>query len=339
MASTARIFLTGASGYIGGDVLQALRSAHPEYNLTVLLRDDAKVAVISKSYPDVRVVLGDLDSTSLIEEEARQADIIVHAASSSHIKSVEAIARGLARRDGSSPGYWIQVSGASALSISDIVNSTYGQGTDKVFSDVDGANEVRDIIHQNAAKRAIDNFLLNLAGPKTALVLPPIIYGQGRGVIKQRSVQIPELARVAIQTRTAVQVGKGENTWSNVHISDITDIFVKLIEKAVQAEDGNLWNKNGIYFAGNAMVSFKRISQLVAEAVHNLGLADSTSVKELDHDEADRLSAHAGILWGTNAQQNSQRARQVLGWSPKGKSLEEEIPDTVRVEASRLGML
>jgi hypothetical protein len=41
------------------------------------LRDSDKAAIISKAYPRVRVVLGDLDSTSLIEEEARQADVVI----------------------------------------------------------------------------------------------------------------------------------------------------------------------------------------------------------------------------------------------------------------------
>jgi nucleoside-diphosphate-sugar epimerase len=86
-------------------------------------------------------------------------------------------------------------------------------------------------------------------------VFPPIIYGRGRGIIKQRSIQIPELARVTIETGRAIQVGKAESTWSNVHISDVSDLFVKLVEKAVQKETGeNLWNQEGLYFPGNSML-------------------------------------------------------------------------------------
>jgi nucleoside-diphosphate-sugar epimerase len=234
-------------------------------------------------------------------------------------------------------GHWIQVSGATVLSIPDIASGTYGEKSDKVYSDVDGADEVRQLIQQNSAKRVVDNKLLNLTGPKTALVFPPIIYGQGRGPIKQRSVQIPELARAAIQNRKAIQVGKGESTWSNVHISDISDIFVRLVEKAVQgADDSTLWNRNGLYFAGNAMLNFKGISQLIAKAAHSQGLTEDTAVAEISHEEADNVSGHAGILWGTNARQISQRARQLLGWAPKGIALDEEIPYTVRIEAARL---
>jgi hypothetical protein len=94
------------------------------------------------------------------------------------------------------------------MSISDIVNRRFGEVSDQVFSDVDGADEVREIIHQHSSRRVVDDFVPNLTGPQTALILPPIIYGQGRGILKQRSVQIPELAPLAIQNRAAAQVGK-----------------------------------------------------------------------------------------------------------------------------------
>jgi hypothetical protein len=77
----------------------------------------------------------------------------------------------------------------------------------------------------------------------------------------------------------------------------------------------------------------------VAQAALSLGLADSASVKSISYDEAENLSDHAGILWGTNAEQRSQRALQLLGWSPKADSLEKDIPAIVRAEAASMGLL
>lgn len=62
-------------------------------------------------------------------------------------------------------------------------------------------------------------------------------------------------------------------------------------------------------------------------------------MKQISHEEADSLSGHASVVLGTNAQEKAQRARKYLGWNPTGISLEEEIPNTVHVEASRLGLL
>lgn len=68
---------TGASGYIGGDILYLLNSNSPQYSCAVLLRDEKKAEIVSKAYPHVRVVLADLDAVDVIEEEARQADVVI----------------------------------------------------------------------------------------------------------------------------------------------------------------------------------------------------------------------------------------------------------------------
>lgn len=153
-------------------------------------------------------------------------------------------------------GHWIQISGASLLSFPEIEQNVYGEPSDKVYNDYDGVEEVRQLIKRYSTKRLVDSFFLNLANspnrPKTALVFPPLIYGRGRGPVNQRSVQVPESAKATLQRRAGFQVGKGQSICSNVHITDISQIFAKLVEKAVQGEDnGELWNENGLYFAEN----------------------------------------------------------------------------------------
>ncbi|KAE8146809.1 hypothetical protein BDV25DRAFT_143342 [Aspergillus avenaceus] len=334
-----RIFLTGASGYIGGNVLHLLLEKHPEYEVSVLVRDAAKGAKIAEVYPRVRVVQGELDSLAVVEEEARRADVVVHAAASNHIESAEAVFRGLSDPTREKTGYWIQVSGATLLSAPEIEKGVFGEPSEKIYGDIDNEEDIKSIIRQYSAKRVVDSFILNSpSSPKTAVVVPPIIYGQGQGPIKQRSVQIPELARITLQHKTGYQVGRGLSVWSNVHIADISSIFVALVEKAAAGDDGPYWNENGIYLAENGAISFGDISRRVAEEATKLGLS-STDVKEVDHAEADELSPHAGILLGTNARAKAQRARKVLGWTPTGGSLQEEIAETVRIEAVALGLL
>ena len=58
-------------------MLHALQEKHPEYEISVLVRDSSKGEKITRAHPNVRIVLGELDSTSSIEEEARKADIVV----------------------------------------------------------------------------------------------------------------------------------------------------------------------------------------------------------------------------------------------------------------------
>lgn len=69
---------TGATGYIGGDALHALYKAHPEYQISALVRDPAKSAdVFAKEYPNVRIVQGSLDDGDLVADEAAKADVVL----------------------------------------------------------------------------------------------------------------------------------------------------------------------------------------------------------------------------------------------------------------------
>jgi hypothetical protein len=73
------VFRTGSTGYIGGDALYAIVKAHPEYEITALVRNPDKGAQVAVDYPKVKLVYGDLDSSDLLEEESKKADIVCRA--------------------------------------------------------------------------------------------------------------------------------------------------------------------------------------------------------------------------------------------------------------------
>lgn len=54
--------------------------AHPDYDITCLVRNSDKGAQIASQYSRVRLVYGDLDSAELLDEEAQKADIILRKA-------------------------------------------------------------------------------------------------------------------------------------------------------------------------------------------------------------------------------------------------------------------
>jgi N-acetyl-gamma-glutamylphosphate reductase len=73
----AKIFATGITGYIGGDAIYAIVTAHPEYEVSALVRDKEKGAEVVKAHPNIRIVHGELEDSELLEEEASKADIIL----------------------------------------------------------------------------------------------------------------------------------------------------------------------------------------------------------------------------------------------------------------------
>lgn len=159
------------------------------------------------------------------------------------------------------PLVWIQISGASLLSGPEIANASYGQARAQNHNDLQGVAEIRDII-SSSPKRVVDHLLLGLSSKqpnvRTAIIYGPLIYGLGRGLVNQRSIQLPDLAKATIQRGKGVQVGNGLSCWSNIHISDLSGLIVKLVKEAEGRGCGDLWNENGVYFAENGkMVRFR----------------------------------------------------------------------------------
>jgi N-acetyl-gamma-glutamylphosphate reductase len=71
-----KIFATGVTGYIGGDAVFAILAAHPEFDVTCLVRDQSKGAQVAEAHPGIKIVYGELDDGVLLEEAAANADIV-----------------------------------------------------------------------------------------------------------------------------------------------------------------------------------------------------------------------------------------------------------------------
>jgi nucleoside-diphosphate-sugar epimerase len=72
-----RIFITGVSGFIGGHFLNNLASTHPDYDIVGLVRTEDQAKIVAEKLPSVKIVIGDLDHTSLLIEESKKADVVI----------------------------------------------------------------------------------------------------------------------------------------------------------------------------------------------------------------------------------------------------------------------
>ncbi|RGP76564.1 hypothetical protein FLONG3_5226 [Fusarium longipes] len=331
------IFLTGASGYVGGQLLHELSQSHPDYTVATLVRDSHAAETISQKYPKVRTVVGDLDDSELVEREAERANIVLNVASNKHISSLQAIHRGLKKQPSA---YLIQISGASLLPVKDLASPSFkpGEPSNIVWDDLDGVSSIQDLIRSHES-RVVDNYILKIAQEtpsiKVANVAPPIIYGKGQGPINQRSVQIPSLAKVALERGHAVRAGRGLAAWTNVHVADLARLFVLLIENAVKGgDDKKVWGEDGIYLPGLSEISWADISDKVAQAAKDQGHIDTLEVEELWKPEVDSALPAGSVFFGSNARSKPRRATEVLGWKPSEAGLDVEIPRAVAEEAN-----
>ena len=287
------IFLTGATGYIGGSL--AARLVEAGSRVRGLVRSRESAALLTER--GIEPVLGGLDDADLLTREARAADGVIDTASADHAASVRALIAGL---EGSSKPL-LHTSGSSV--IGDDARGNHGSGT---LFDEDTPLVV------NATKqprRDIDLMVLGAAarGVRSAVICPSNIYGVGTG-LKPDSVQIPFLAANARKQGVVQIVGAGLNVWSNVHIDDVVDLYLLALAKAPAG---------AFYFAENGEASFGEIGAAIAR---RLGLPGVESLPpEVAAQRWGEPKAYFSL--GSNSRVRSVRARRELGWAPRHASV------------------
>ena len=276
-------------------------------------------------------------------EKTLTLSFILDCANSDHEKALQALIQGLRNHAQDHPGYLIHTSGTNILTFGDIERKLYGQISSKVYDDWEGVEEVLSL-PDSAPHRKTDGLVI-AAGTeeepkiKTAIVCPPMIYGKGRGPGNQRGHPLYELSKCTLEKKMGVYVGDGNNCATNVHVYDLSNCYLKLVEAAVEGSDRSIWGKQAYYFTENGEHVWGDISKVVASAAHKQGFIPSEEVVAISPEQANELTHLGSLLWGANCRCKAIRARKLLGWSPKEQSMEAEIPDIIHSEAKRLGLL
>src|SRR5262245_51956339 len=126
-----QIFVTGASGFIGGAVASALIA--DGHTVRGLVRSKAKADAVA-AY-GVEAVVGSLDDAALLQAEARAADAVVNAASSDHRGAVEALIAGL-----SGSGKPLIHSSGSSI----VADLAMGEPSDRIFHEATSIGTTTD---------------------------------------------------------------------------------------------------------------------------------------------------------------------------------------------------
>ncbi|KAB8078440.1 hypothetical protein BDV29DRAFT_166375 [Aspergillus leporis] len=341
--ASPKVFLTGITGYIGGEGFYALHQVHPDWQYSALVRNKDKAAQVTSKFPNVRIVLGDLGSADIIEEEVKNADIVFHYADCDHVASAEAIAKGAAHHTPERPVWWIHTSGTGILTVEDFRTNTWGLYRSKEYNDWEGVDELvnlpDDSLHRDVDKIVIATAQRNPQSVKTAIVCPPTIYGPGRGPGNQKSMQAYLLAAAVLRRKKGFLVGEGKNIWHQIHAQDLSGVYRALGEAAAAGGGDATWNDKGYYLAENGQFAWGDIQREVARVAYEKKLIPSPDVESLPDAQVTELNQFGLYAWGSSSRGHALRARKLLGWSPNKPSLKELIPEIVDIEAKELGLL
>lgn len=264
--------------------------------------------------------------------------------SSDHVPSAQAIAKGLAAgHTAGHPGTWLHVCGTGLLMWYDEAHGRVGEAPAPGESYDDVADIDRIVSLPDAAfHRAVDKVVLSAAAAaapavRVAIVGPPTIYGVGRGPANRRSRQVYGLAAWTLQHGFAPVIGAGRAEWDNVHIHDVSDLLVRLVDAALDGArraDERLFGPRAYYFCETgAPHRWAEVAAWIAEEAHRQGYLEAAATRKVDPAEGPKDRS-----LGYNSKSVASRARTLLGWKPTGRSLKEEIPDVVAGEAEILGL-
>jgi len=296
------IFITGASGFVGGTVARRLLAAG--YSVRGLIRDASKAERLKAL--GIEPAIGSLEDSGLLTREAQSSEGVIHAADSDHLSAIEALIEGL--RGSGKP--LLHTSGSSVIG-----DDALGNHVSESIFDEDTPMIVEPV---KQPRREIELRVLAAAneGVCAVVICPSNIYGSGTG-LNPRSVQIPFLVDQARKDGVVHIVGRGVNRWSNVHIDDVAELYLLALQKAPAG---------AFYFIENGEASFGEIGESIARRL-KLAPVQSWTVEEA----AERWGkVHAHYTFGSNSRVRAKRARRELGWAPLHTSalawIEEDMP-------------
>jgi nucleoside-diphosphate-sugar epimerase len=299
-----RVFVTGASGWIGSAVVPELIGAG--HQVTGLARSEASAAALTKA--GAEVVHGTIDDHDILRDAAAASDGVIHLAFKHDIAfsgGFEAAA-GADRRA-------VETFGA-ALAGSDrpfvIASGTLGLTPGRVATERDGLDAGFDAAHVSAGPRirlATAQLTLSLASRgvrSSVLRLPPTVHGEGDHGF------MAALVGIARDKGVSGYIGDGANRWPAVHQLDAAHLFRLALE---QAPAGSVLNA-----VADEGVPIRAIAEVFGRHL-NLPVASIAA------DEAAEHFGWLGAFIGIDSPASSALTRELVGWQPTQPGLIEDL--------------
>jgi nucleoside-diphosphate-sugar epimerase len=293
MNKRMKIFLTGASGYIGGSIATALVATG--HTVVGLCRSAQKAELLKQR--GITPLIGTLSDEQALFQAAQSADAVINAADADNPFAVEVLLQAL---EGSGKKL-IHTSGSSIVG-----DRAPGEYSSRIFHE----DIPRPIRFEKIGRVAIDTYVI--AGVTrevhSVVLCPCLIYGCGTG-LHTESIQLPLMIAVAKKYWAARYIGKGENVWSTVHIDDLVSAYLLALEKAPAGS---------FFFIENGEASFKDIAEAIHRQLGFDGTAQTWTIEEAVQ-EWGQEAAH--FAFGSNSRICSDKARNLLGWTPSYSSV------------------
>lgn len=289
-----RVFVTGASGWIGSATVDELIAAG--HDVTGLARSETSAAALRAK--GVRVRRGDLDDLDSIRAGAAEAEAVIHLANK-HDFANPAVSAAAERAAVQAIGDTLAGSGRPFLLASGIVALADGRpATEDDVSSAHGPDSARGG-SENLALEFVERGVHSVS-----VRFAPTVHGTGdHGFISV-------LAALAREKGVAGYPGDGTNRWGAVHRSDAGRVVVLGLAKAPAGARLHAVAEEGVR------------TRDIAEAI---GRAFDLPVASIEPDDVAEHFGWIGRFFAMEGSATSSATQELLGWTPTGPTLVEDI--------------
>ncbi|KAF9483617.1 NAD(P)-binding protein [Pholiota conissans] len=324
MSAKLNIFVTGATGYIGGTVVGRLLQ-HPKaasFDITALVRSAEKAKKLQSL--GIKTVLGSYTDENLdfLIEAVSKADVVFAIADSDNVPAALAVLAGLKIHHEKTGKVPILIHTSGAAFITDDARGLHADH--RTYSDLD--TEALNALPETLLHRNVDIPVIEAdkAGfVKAYIIIPGAVLGHPSGPVADLEIQnmhtilSPFFMKPAISRKQAGYFGKGLNTWSAVDNNDTADLFIVVFDAAIGNTPVAGHGPEGYYFAESFEYSMLEMAQIVSDKLFELGIASSRETSAYSQEELEKyFGSFPWTILASNAHAKADRAR-ALGWVPK----------------------
>ncbi len=299
-----RVFVTGASGWIGSAVVPELIGAGHE--VTGLARSEASAAALTAA--GAQVHRGTLDDLDGLRSAADASDGVIHLAFKHDIafsgdfqgaadadrRAVEAFGEALAGSDRP----FVIASGTPGVAPGSVATEQDGHGHDQAGATLGGGPQTRfgtAEITLSLASRGVRSSVLRL---------PPTCHGDGDHGF------LATVVGIARDKGVSGYIGDGSNRWPAVHRLDAAHLFRLALEKAPAGST--------LHAVADEGVPIRAVADVIGRHL------DLPVVSVAPDGAAEHFSWLAGFL-AADRPASSALTRELLGWQPAHPALIDDL--------------
>ncbi len=301
-----KILVTGGAGYVGAALIPKLLNKGYEVKVIDLYIYGDNVLDSVKDRPNLKQIKADIRDKVLLEKELKGIDAVIHLACISNDPSYE-----LDPDLGKSINYdafihLVDISKKAGVKrfIYASSSSVYGiKNEDNVTEDL----SLEPLTDYSKYKALCEDYLLEQRSPGfvTLILRPATVCGYSPRLRLDLSVNI--LTNHAVNKGKITVFGGGQRR-PNIHIEDMTDLYVKTLEYADEKIDGKVFNAG--YYNMEMMEIARAVQKVVSREMHMDKLEIITSATD------DNRSYHI----------SSEKIKRELGFEAK-RPVEEAVKD------------